>query len=248
MANGDGWIVGQIVGSGMTLSGSNGGSARVCLTKDDTVPVCLAKYDVPDFSRGKDDNSPGRPMLLPVATEGNQYCAQVDLPAQAGATSITLYPILRRADLATPEPGEKTVVRAVMKLSLASKELFTTSVVTAFKSSVASALAAGGVSGLSPSDVVIDSVCDDAGCLDAGGFRRAIAGGVTVNFHVVAFAGYGVDAAAVTNSITTPDFVSGFEKAMKEQGHTVTAEVVGEPSTETLETYAPPLVFLNPQP
>jgi len=36
-----------------------------------------------------------------------------------------------------------------------------------------------------------------------------------VNFHVIAFAGYGVDAAAVSDSLTTPDFVSGFEKAMK---------------------------------
>jgi len=29
---------------------------------------------------------------------------QVDLPDQAEAASITLYPILRRADLTTPEP------------------------------------------------------------------------------------------------------------------------------------------------
>ncbi|KAJ1491876.1 hypothetical protein T484DRAFT_3066423 [Baffinella frigidus] len=156
--NADGETVGQLIGNGMSIKGLKGGSVRTCLKKDPNIPLCLSKFEITDVAKGGADDKPGVPLQATVTTEGDRLCITVTL-LETG--EMTLYPILRTEDMKPYVAFVGTVVKAVMKLSIESKELFTLDVMKAFKVSIAKVLQNKGLSALKSKDVVIVKVCDD---------------------------------------------------------------------------------------
>jgi len=227
--NAAGEIVGQLIGNGMVIEGLKGGTVRTCLKKDPNIPICLSKFETTDVSKGGGDNKPGVPMQATVTTEGDRLCITVTLPDTG---TMTLYPILRTQDLKPYVAFVGEVVKAVMKLNIASKELVTLDVMRAFKVSVAKVLQGKGLSAVKSNSVVILKVCDDAGCVEYTDARRAITGGVSLSFRVNAVDG--VDVTALKDSMGSSDFVTGFVSAMAAEGHVVEAEFSGlEQDAET---------------
>jgi hypothetical protein len=100
--NGNGYIVGQLAGDGITFTGVptvNATAAQLCLNISVNLPLMNSRFTEPDFVTNTPDSNftVSVPMDLNITVEGLQYCATVVLPN----VTTTFFPILRVLSWAT---------------------------------------------------------------------------------------------------------------------------------------------------
>mmetsp|Transcript_18192 Transcript_18192/g.28227 ORF Transcript_18192/g.28227 Transcript_18192/m.28227 type:complete len:652 (+) Transcript_18192:575-2530(+) len=215
--NSGGDIVGQLVGNGVQLEGVQTGTTTLCIPLEISIPVCLRKYDTMGMAVSLGD---GFSSLLDVTVtqdNTNKFCAEVDVSNVANGKSV--YPVMTTADKTAFVAFTGSKVTKSLRLSLASKELFTLKRMQAFTLSIAQALA-GIDSTLDATTlqdaVVITAVCDSNGCINYNSRRRSGTSGIDVTFEVQGKAG--VDLTKAETALDSSTFKTTLVQKMSDNG------------------------------
>jgi len=218
-------VVGQLIGNGFTITGIGalgaGKSINVCVPPDSTgsIPLCTHKYPVQDLALGTADKKPGVPLMVAVTNSKGKLCANIMTPA--GATTLVVYPIIRTANGgAVTAPPAGIVVTAQLTFSgMSSKDQFTVSRQSSFRTAMAQTLAAQGATGVSATDIVITKICDVGGsCTILVSTRRQGGSGVTVEFRVQVADAASFTATQVSSALQSNSFNNAFSSNMATAG------------------------------
>ena len=153
--NANGEIIGQVVGNGLTVKGPTKGTAKACVPMDPEIPKCIIKYPVFGFAMGTSSGNIGLPIPTTVTTDkSDQLCGEIPFGLTRADASM-IWPIIRTRSMVAYAPYQGEVGKASITLNLKSKQEFSSSMMSAFKDSVATAIS---IEGVSADDIVITGV------------------------------------------------------------------------------------------